>query len=1044
MRSVRKPLTFVATVLVSLTGYVLYTSWLGGLTDFPQLEAELRVPMAGIGELPVSLGLPEYEVAAIRGFGEDAPELDRNLKLRPVQPKKAVAGRGFGVHIYTEEYEIVKESRNRIRLRPFSLVSIGPSGDGDRQQDQIYTLRADEAILTLDQEVSITDPGQINGAQPLAAKVIGNVELKDRRRTPAGSDDIRLYCHEMTYDEPGQTVVAPGRVKINVGLDTVVEGLGMTVDLIPEDERAKMVAEGGKDEDVRRMTLREDVRFDLFLADGALDGQPVDATPDPAAPPEQQDRTPVTVESAGPFVFEALTDTATFREHVQVLRTVRGRVEDGADAGGKDRYDQLLCDDLVLRFEPPAAGADAGPATGPTGALKLRSMTATGTNLIVNFESENIVATGDHLFHDVVTRRMVLSDAREMFADHGAFRIHGLRLTIDQGPDKRIRQLVADGPNGWMEIRDREAVIDAGGDARPPAAGDGQPLTIHWADRLTMQPEPGTDHQIVVIREDVEVDDSQLALSCDELTIHLAPAAEEADADDSGQTKLEPVLMEATSAGPDGVIATTEEMHVQTGKLTVVIRKTDAPADPPAEPAVVETTAGADAPPAAPVAAARPNAEAPAEESEAEEPAAPLDVRAAQVALVVRRERGKSTPEKAWAEGAVIVTQPPARPGGTPLLIEGHSLEFERRDAGDLMDIVGSPERIALLQTPDLVLTGRKRVNLDEARNVVRAEGVGYLIREGTNDLNGNADERPQRLRIDWNERMVFDGREAAFDGAVRALQAPLDDDRPTAQIECLNMIVTFDRTIRFRESRTGGAAVDSSGQKAQIKTVDCDQQVGVTEIVHEGEQVVRRSTLVADELHIDNLRNQAVASVLGTNVGDLQISEINRAPGKPPYTQTRIRFHGLMDARKDPKVAYFYDNVLILHADTADPVTTLTEANLPADGISIRAADSANMNEQSVGDRSFRNFVAKGDVVVKSEDGGYTATCDKLTYDQAKDMLSFYGEQGRKARFFRQTRPGEPAEQSSGDLMRYSRTRKKLSVDGSDGFSSHDLKPGQ
>ncbi|QDU62664.1 hypothetical protein Pan216_35310 [Planctomycetes bacterium Pan216] len=1041
----KQTFTGFLTMMVLMLAYGLYAHTFGGLTDFPQLEPDEQVPLEFTQS--VSPVVRESEIAALRGFGPNCDELKAPLILesRKRTGPDVVPGRGVGLFVYATDYEILKVdgTPKRIRLHPFSLVYITRTGEGTQETDEISTVRGEEAILEFDRPIEMT---KLSGVKPIAGWVRGKVNLKSNRRTKDPRDDIILLTEKLLYSEERNKIWADDAIRL-IDKEATVTGVGMEVELYPKGPEV----EGKRKSEAKKISIFRNVRFDLLVDQdsGFLAPGPV-AKSEPGEEKEEKPPTPVTVTARGPFTFDLETNLARFQKSVQVLR--RSPAKEGREG---EYFDQLECDELALQFKKKVNEGDEEPtpeveeenvANKDRGKrqLELKTTVATGEHVILLSDSQNLQATGNYLYYDAESKQAVLRGAKEMIAIHENAEIHARSLIIEQGEDsggetKGIRNLIADGPNGWLEIAD----------PKDRQAGKSQ-LRVRWKGRLNLVSKPGTERRLVTITDSVELEDERNALTSDKLKIWLVPVPvhdedEEEDSKPDGKLlaqgeepkkkrprrRLQPVKLEATG----NVSSHSDDMTVLTESLGMDIvhraparteKKSQAPKEPTEAPAKKVARGPASKPKA--------NEESkPIPREEPKRKQEPLDVRAKRVVLIVEQAGNRTTPISAWAEGDVLVTQTPTDADKDAFEIRGQVLQFERKAEGDIVEVGGSNKRLAFIKSTELTLAANQKINLDETRNRVQVTGRGYLTIVNDNDLTGKKRDRPGVVRVDWDRSMDFDGKLATFEGSVVAHQ-------DTAEIHCAIMDVAFDQRLNFRALRENK---NRKKTKYRIETIDCDKDVIVYDGQRQGNLVTRYVTLRSRELHYDNLFHQAIA----TGPGDVQVVE-RRPPrdkaGKPqsPFLMTWVSFTGEMRANNENKTSKFFDDIHIVHAPIGQLDERINPNELPPGSMMVEAADSAEMGQWEDDDgKKFRDFRAEGNVRVEAR-GEYWGQCDRLSYSEQLDRLVFASVQRHKAQFYRQMRVGEKPVEFRAREIKFWRTSGKISTTGSDGFHGFDISP--
>lgn len=1097
MRSLNQAFTYLLTLSILGAGWLVYEQTLSRLTDFEQIAPELLQPMAE-DTRPLAVepeALRESEIAAVRGFGPDCPELRAPLILesRKRSGPDVTSGRGMGIYVYAHDYEILKDNPRLIRLHPFSMVHLQRSPSGKKEEDEINTVRGEEAILEFDRPVELT---KISGVKPIAGWVKGKVTLKSNRRTDDPDDDIVLFTERLDYREDKNLIWAEEQILV-VEQEARVTGIGLELELHPELKpgQSRPKDQPRPKSEARRLRISRDVSFFLMIPEdenflgpptpGSSSHPAADATAaNKNAPPGDAKRelVPVKINARGPFEFDLEKNVAVFRRSVRALRQNPPKKK-----GELETIDQLECDELSLQFrdkDDPQRPLDQpqkranGDAKG--GSLRLKSATATGQQVILLSDSERLQATGNYLFHDAESRRAILKSQQELVAIHENAIIHGRSLVIEQGENKSIRHFVVDGPNGWLEVLENDQAVPAPSKDEHPKAE----LKIRWQGRLTMTGKPGSETMIVNVDKHVELEDARGALKCDELKVWLAPISRPGEIRTTKRGKLEPIKLEAAgkvSAHSNDFSVVTENLGMDIIHLRdpagATVNATSRPSAPTTAVAVAApsspskptaSTSALSKPTASSSAGSKPTASKSALSKSAASKAAveattetalktappvekgtqaivtrdgaakeendpPLDVRAKRVAIVIERIGSKSRPIKAWAEGDVLVTQPPTKPNQDPVEVRGQTLDFQRTPQGDIVEVGGNEKRLALIKTTEITLAGKQFVKMNEPLNRIESIGPGYFLCETDNDLSGKKSTKPQPLRIDWDKGMDSDGKQATFDGGVKAQQQ-------TAEVHCQTMIVNFDQRIMFREMRSRRSSRDRL--PAKIESIDCDKDVVVYDAERQEGVFVRHTTLRAPELHYDNLartseaKGPGVVQVIESN--DAGNSKDPMAARRFPFQLTQVRFAGEMRSDQARQTVKFFEKVAIIHTPVDRLDEVVDEDHLPPEGMAIEADDSVIMAvREQPGGAKYRDFQAAGNVRAQSND--YWGHGDALSYDQQKDVLVFQGDANQKARFYRQLRVGEKPQEFSARTIKYSRGSGRINADAADGFNVLD-----
>ena len=1035
----RQVIIAFGTLLTLATAYILYSSTFGRLTDFPQLAANLREPMALDGSQELTKpAIRESEVGAVRGFGPNCAQVAAPLILesRRKGDKALPVGRGIGMFVYADTYEIPPENQNQIRLRPFSLVHISESKDGNPDHDEIMTVFAEQAVLEFDKPIELT---KLSGLHPLVGWVQGDVTLKTNRRTVDPSDDIVVFTERLHYDRSKQLIWADDTVKIVVEKEGTITGDGLEVELYSEEEHDK--AEEKKRAEAKSAKLLKNVRFDLLLSsdEDFLGGGPNANGMGPIVNPEAalekttRDKTNVVVQARGPFTFDLENNLAKFENSVQVLRR-----NPSENKEAKDSIDQLEADMLTLEFmEGAIEGTGDKPASDKEKGLSVKRAIATGTQVILLSESQKLQATGNRLEFDGQSHTVTLQGEKEMIAVKDNAVIHAQKFRLKQsetGNSKLPQKIEADGPEAWMDLIETTA-------GTPTDIEKGRRLHISWQNELVMTRKADSESYEFVITGGVELEHETGALTCKQLQGLLVPVEDPANvaAGATAKKRYEPLRLEA-----EGNVSFHSE-KVDVGAETLIMhilnRRPDVAAAKPAEEAAPkDMKEGVAAAPAIAPATPRKRANEPkdaladAQVRKPEEPESSLNLTARTVTIVVEKIGSNSRPVSAWAEGNVKVSQPPKNPEDRPLEIVGNLLEYERKADGDVMTIKGTDKSFAEIRSADMMMAARHAIVLNESTNRVEIAGPGYLTMNTSASLNGKKLEKPLPARVEWDDMMNFDGRIAYFEGKVVATQE-------TAEMHSHTMEVTFDRKIEFKQLRAGEKKTKEKEPAAE--SVYCERDVEVYNREMENGALVRQTRVLSQQLRFDNIEHEMMIDGTG-NITIVEPSKPRKdgrgrmVPPELPFRVTIVEFGERMTGQEVSKTIKFYGGVKIVSVPVADPGKAIDESALPEEGfiINSRQAEMAVTQEQD--GKKFQLFNASENVVLEARD--YRATCGRLGFDEQKGWLVLDGERDRAARLHRQTKAGQPPESFAGKTIRLNPATKEIRTDGSEGINSLEL----
>jgi lipopolysaccharide export system protein LptA len=1098
----KQTVTALGTLVALAVAFLGYEQTLGRLTDFEPIDEALLQPMP-FNDEPETPVRPEYEIAAERAFGRDEARKLARLKMYQV-PKSvfsnAPPGRGLGLYIFFGQYFLdVKVDnvvdRKLVRFESVTIIHI-TGKTADAANDEIQTLQSDGAMIRFDRDVEFTKG---TSAQPIAGWVEGNVRLRSNQGSPTRDDDVLVRTARLDYDKVKSLIWSQSRVELETGEGMTVAGVGLEIELAPEQPKEAAVAVGKKKTtDVERLRLLDDVKFHLLVDEddhvlGSLGGASVAATPGKPVPAAtKKSKAPLDVASRGPFLYDMRTMQATFERSVVVEREHSGPVK---------TRDSLICEKLLLKFVEKADGKAASGAAPNGGSLvsaqqksSLSTVEAFGAKdgVVVLAESQKLRATGDYLFHDAVKKETRLRSESTMVVLQDNVKIQGRALLLTQkpaaGPNaKPMYEATVDGPNGVFEVTDKEA----DGPTAP------KELVVRFNKSLKATPEANGRSRMVDVDGGVELEvpKQPLLMTSEILHVRLEEAVAAPGAPPS--SRMEPTWMKAersvTVASPELDIAAGQSltMHVVSDdgrRAFVPAAISDGPVRPvgfvalphPDEQTTVATFKLPDEGSATPASGSALPDDGPAKKDAGSKAAAPkkksqsfdlglgrgkerdptkppdkVDLRAESVEVFAVKVDGKTEARRAEAVGNVFIRRD-AADGKIEEAVEikGTKVDFYRTPKGDRMVVHGTLSdggRPAEIVNKKFHLDRCAQIDLDEGLNLMTVDGAGKLTLVGAALVN--ATDAPKNARaadkpfvVEWKEKMIFDGLNAHFDGAVKTTQQsqrvePIEEI-VYQNIRCEQMTVYFKDRMAFRGAKT------ESGRKMEVRKVVCDRDVVALESIFRpppGREETeadrfRYSGISAPSLTFDNELREVVASGVGSKARFIERTKPTVGPdGRPvpppmPYIRTDAEF-GRMTYRQDEKVVKLYDDVSTIRSPVKDVRGDLNIDNMHADGMSVKG-DLIELQERADAEgRKLHDFKAIGTVVLNTRE--YTGYGDEATYDQARDRFVLRGE---PAVMQRVAKPGVETPTSSADAIEYYIKENRTKVIGGQRAPNLDL----
>lgn len=1033
--------------LVALAGFILlfsafrvYAHFLGGIDGLPPLPRDYW-PRADHTdpELPISRPPNPADTKLCLAFGEQSQVLGRAMKLEIRNRRMVVAA---------DQIDILKEGERegQVMLKPCAIALFGKD-PGPAQE--INTISSGVAYLTFDKPVSeireLGDGRKIIAAE-LQADQGGDIQIANNRKTVNRDDDLFLVTKgPVYYDESKHLIWTKEHVHItdqqSKPQPTELSGLGMDVELAtepppaaPREERkpAPQSVSG-----VKKVTLNSAV--DMYLWVDANSGflnsdnasaprsptgkdapkskvsqasQPPAAarTPTPNAPNAPPAKSKVVINTAGPFVYDALSERAIFDILASGQRSsspnnvvvTRKHEEEG-------KQDQLICDHLEIQFRRKNA-AGAGASEDREKNLEIASAHATGVQVTLTSDAEGLLAYGDDLFYDAQKHQSILK-GQPMKAEKERNQITASNLCLDGTGEKEIRKARVNGP-GRIDMLDHAT----------------DKLTLHavWKDELIFAKDNDFDC-LTLIGDAVFLDDDhKQEIRAQRLKVWFKSAEGNKPAA-SGPQRARPYRLEAVG----NVTAQAPELLVQGPTEHLVIWFKDRPEKPVLPPPTPERgdAAGAakdnatDKTPG-PAPGRAPGPEDKTASAPPAKPKQPIKLSARSVDTHVSRVGEKNDLEKVWCEGNVHVVQDPSGPEDKGVDILGDTLQLEHFVEGNVLVVTGN---LAVCRFDKMTIQGPE-VNIDQKTNNAWVHGLGAMQMPASQNLNGEPLDKPGELTVHWAKDMFFNGNCAEFHGDVQAEQG-------TGRLKCQEMQVFLDRPVSFREG-------EKRTQPAKVKSLVCDKNVQVEDVVREGNRLVKFSRLRAPEVSVDNEEGvikapgPGVATVLQLGTADDPLAPPQQ-PGKPAAPTaasakdkkeemklTRVNYQGHLHANNKTHIAIFYDGVEVIHVPTENPDLVVDPERPPPGCLNLRC-EQLKVFKGPDG----QEMEARKQARVQSQE--FWGVAEVITYNESKDQVIFVGGEGGSATLWRVRTPGGPQEKITGKKISYIRRTGDVRVEG-------------
>jgi hypothetical protein len=1042
--------------ILFFAGFVCYASFLGGIDGLPPLPVAFlpddRPPPEDWGPL-----VPPADVKLIKAFGDDCPEIGRVMRIELAQK---------GLVLSTNVAEPQKED-GRVRLSPFSVAVFKEKKDGSFPE--INTIRCKEAYLRFDQPIH--DPTEMGNHKIIGAELRGDIRATNNRGTPLKSDDLeaRVPRGPVFFDDKESRIWTDDFVTL---LDmqtqpepTRINAKGMDLHLTkadPKDKPKGAASKGTTISGIDQIVLTSNVEMLLWVdsSSGFLSPGPekkgAKAQPRPGvkAAPGQKSRVVITTE--GPFTYDLPKDRARFeslpRGEGKAAGIVPGQVTVWREHV-QGKFDQIICDLLVLQFRRKKGGPGANAGSSASGDREIESACATakqGEEVKLAMDTENLEAHGSELTYYTATptrNSLTILKGSPMWALKDAHKITALELHLTGANGK------GEGQEGSAKGPGQIDLLDHNSGAK-----------VHqyhalWKDMLVLT----KDHEgervfdlLTFTGKAVFIDDEHhQEMRGDKLQVWLEPPPREEaplEAKDkkqaaAGAPRQRPHKVEAF----DHVVVRSPDMNVREcdhliirfkdgptvqlpemlprpadGSTAGPVARADEPKGTPAAP----PTAGQQARPPAPAVAGKAGPPGPASDKQAKSEHKPIDVAARRVAAYVLRAGSKNEMQEVVAEGNVHVHQDGAKPEDKGIDIKGETLNLVRYPQGDVLVVFGDSREPGHLQLGELLLVGPK-VTINQKDNTAEVEGAGAMQLPSNTGLDGGpAKKSSSRLTVYWTNDMLFNGKDADFHGGVVAYQ----DD---ASLRCNSMQVTLDRVVSFKEGQ-------KSGQAAKMEKLVCDRKVYVADTtLDKNGDLLRYERLVAQQLTVDNQQGPTIApgpgkvyllqqgspedtpgGVAGGQAKPGGATPPKTGPQKQELTLTRVDYQGRLFSSTNPKdktrITKFYDKVEVLHLPANNPDIKIDIDKMGKGGFYMKCERLTIFSKPMPDGKTGQYMRAEKNVSFQSQD--MKGQAPLLKYSQPEELVIFEGDKTNPVVLYR-FHPGraEP-ERLTGTRILYNR----------------------
>lgn len=1026
-----------------LAGYFVYAFFLGDI-DGLYLLPEGFYPGAVVAIQDDPTQDSEIDKKLRMAFGRECEQVKKRIKFE-VRKK--------GLVIAAAETSF-KEPDGRVKLTDVSVALF--NDQGDRKFPEINSITCDTAFLSFDEPIS--SPTDLGKGKIIGGELRGHTTtIINNRATPEGHDDLEIVIKSapIFFDDRTNRIWTDGYVTL---LDkqtrpdpTKISGHGMELQLTKETsvnkkqstpQQAKSDLNG-----VDRIILKSTVEMHLYpdASSGFMTGSSKQAAPDPKKTAEKSH---VVIRTQGQFTFDVAKDIAHFASPVGApnqsfpdqVEVIREPVRDQAEPKGGERYDQLLCDHLTLKFRRKAAPVPATPASKTSSDREIESAHATaraGMEVVLSLDSENLACHCAELIFNCATgdrgsRTELRGTPLEAVRDGHLIKARKLEL-IAANAKGQGQQVVAEGP-GQVDLCDKNP-------------GKGHTTHAIWKGllRTTKYKEGDRELDLLTLTEDAAfIDDEhgqklygqrlQVWLETTESPNKATPASpKQANSGGNRQRPTKVVASERVRAeSPDFNIRECTNLTIRFkddprtgGTLPVVealpqvgAQSPQVDAQPPTSPMQANSS---------PVPAQTP---AKQDNKTPEKQKKPIDLTARDVAIDILRSGEKNDLQELVAFGNVHCHQEGEKKEDKGVDIRGETLILQHYLDGDVLKVFGDKNDPGRLQLGELFLLGPK-VTIDQRNNTAIVDGAGGMHMPSNTTFEGGKPSKPgARLTVHWTHDMIFTGQDADFNGGVVAYQ-------DGAEMQCKTLQVALDRRVSLKEGQ-------KNGQTAKVERVIAHHKVWILDVVKDNKDaVVSQRLLRSHQIEVDNAENRVNASGPGS-VSTLQMGSPEglgqpgnpkgpKQPAKSELMLTRVEFQDQMisTTAKDTgaRRSRFLGNIQVVHVPADNLEAKVDVSQLPKGGMLLRCDVLTVVGKQMPDGTTKQAMQAERRVSFRNGDvSGYA---DVLIFDETNDIVVFKGSLGNPAKVYQQVGgPGGKLRETQAGTILYNRKTNTVTAD--------------
>ncbi len=841
--------------------------------------------------------------------------------------------------------------------------------------------------------------------QPIAGRLLGRIQIHSPGR-PDGTGKLQLLTSNVQINT--KRLWTPNAVSLTYD-QSRAKGRDLMIRLLPEaSSRAS-----GRDTGWAGIQSIELVELDeLYLEipnDSKQPPEGVAAEEQAGTPQDDQLRKPkeptrVAITCDGQLRMDFVQDVVTFEERVRLTRMNPDAAEDTLEC---DRLQLFLQKDQDSADEQSKEKSKSFPQLDP------HRVVAEGNPAVLNAPSKKVYVRSRKLMYDLQRRRFQLwaSDKNprdEVLFRHDSHEVYARALDAVMADEKTLDELRATGPGRYRGLIP----------SKTP-----QTMQAAWQEVLLIQRD-GSGH-VMTMNQSARVRlGADRMISAERIQLWFEPS--DTGPSPNSSLSFRPTRLLAL-ARPNrfDVKIESPELVAQTGRLEAQFRNQSP--SPAANPRISPRAADRQGQ-ARQVSAPRNRAsnQAGLLRSQTSEPQRTFDVASQRIEMILLLNDKQFAVQHVELVGRASMKQRSAvgAPTNEEFQLSANAIRIHDAEGQGQHQVVAVGQPVDI-QTDRFSLR-TAQVQLDRAKNLMWSDGTGEMSILLDRDLNGRPLRVAQKLGVTWTDGMRFDGQRITLVGRV-------DVRGENQRIRASRMEVNLTKRIAFGES--------TSSEELDIQQVRADGNVLVENREVVDNKVNSVTYMQVPHIRIDRVSGDTFADGPGRIVthrygftGGMKLPGGAAKPQRPSanggITFVQVDFQRQLDGNVLRRVATLRGQVQVIYGpvmswnESINPDTALGEDDVLLSCSELTFAQGAPLPDG----RHSINMEAQGNTYVEGKT--FTARGQRISFEQAKDLLVLEGTARSDAVLSHQSRIGAPRSETAARKILYWTTTGRVDVD--------------